>query len=183
MKTINKLWIKRLTEEEMYPEPENAPASYMENLITHYDFAQFLKNLGFKYGWTTLASTDEGIIHQATYDWRKNTKSTTDHIERIFKISIGTLNGTGPSHELVHIYAPCTLTRYSHIEHSLKFAVSYAALIRPAIPNSAYVECTVKDFVVNVLALMKKIVPQQSDEESSKLLKAIKHQFKEINQP
>jgi hypothetical protein len=29
MKTINKLWIKRLTEEEMYPKPENVAASDM----------------------------------------------------------------------------------------------------------------------------------------------------------
>ena len=184
MKTINNLLTKRLTEEEMYPEPKNEPASYMDDLVTHYDFAQFIKNLGFIHEWTARYCKDEGIIYTANYDWRKHIRSDTNRIERIFKIYISTLNGIGPSHELVYIFASCELVRYSISEGGLKFEVNYSAFIPPAIPTSVYVDYTVKDFVLNVLALMKKkITPEQSDEESSNLVKAIEQQFKEINQP
>jgi hypothetical protein len=174
--------VKKLVEDNRLPEPENSPALYIDDLVTHYDFAQFLKNLGFIHDWTSRYCKDEGIIYTTTYDWRKHIRSDTNRIERIFIIDISTLNGIGPSHELVYIFASCELVRYSISEGGLKFEVNYSAFIPPAIPNSVYVDYTVKDFVLNVIAMMKKIVPGQSDEESSKLLKAIEHQFKEIDQ-
>jgi hypothetical protein len=182
MKTINKLWIKRLTEEEMSSEPENEPISYMDDFITHYDFVEFIESLGFNYKWIAFDTNDERKIYKEAYEWSENTISSTDNIERIFEIVIRFLNGEENSTKLISIYASCSVYRYSLIERSVKFNVTYSALIRPAIPNSPYMDYTVKDFVLNVIALMEKITPEQSDEESSKLLKAIEHQFKEIDQ-
>jgi hypothetical protein len=144
---------------------------------------EFIESLGFNYKWIAFDTNDERKIYKEAYEWSENTISSTDSIERIFKIDISTLNGIGPSHELVYIFTSCKLTRYSYIERGVKFKVTYNARILPAIPNSVYMDYTAKDFVLNVLSLMKKITPEQSDEESSKLLKAIEHQFKEINQP
>jgi hypothetical protein len=122
-------------------------------------------------------------IHHASYECRKKTTSNKDNIEQIFGINIHTLDGDKPSNKLAFINAAYTLTRYSRIKHGLKFNVNYSAFIPPAIPNSVYVYYTAKDFVLNVLALMEKITPEQSYKENTTIIREIERQFKEIHQP
>ena len=192
MKTINKLWIKRLTEEKMSSEPENAAASDMykghnfyepedENLshageiVNHVEFTNFLKSLGFNQTKHNVITDGWDDFHSVHYRLTQDSELKTITVRNYFHINLLTVNGIQPKNGVANILATYSLFIYS--KKRLKTERIFTATIPPINLESPYLHTSIKDFVLGVISLMRQITASTPKEKVAASVEKINELF------